>query len=233
MQAFEGELLQSACMSSCKARPGCVHVKKLPQIFFEKEMAAMMLAVLGLTQGPIIRVCDRVNTRSTRQHRMCDQQLERLADLESALAAAVKGQDFSEAAALRDKLARLLMDSELAVLSANAEFYRAFSEGDSAAMKALWLPSESVVCVHPGHEPLVGSQAVLDSWREIFETKGSMSISASAVRCHLHAETVVRVTCIERIQPGEGRGMAATNLFERHSDGRWLMCLHQAGPIMV
>jgi ketosteroid isomerase-like protein len=163
---------------------------------------------------------------------MCDQQVEKLAFIESALAAAVSGQNFSEAAALRDELTRLMMDNELAVLSANAEFYRAFSEGDSTAMNDLWLPSESVVCVHPGHPALVGQQDVLDSWGRIFETKGIMSISTSGVRCHLHAETLARVTCIEVAQP-RGNRMVATNMFERHTDGRWLMCLHQAGLIMA
>lgn len=195
-------------------------------------MATVFLAVLGLIQGPIMPIRYHASARSTRHAAMCDLQLGKLAYLEKQLAAAVKGQDFSEAAALRDELARLLMDSELAVLSANAEFYRAFSEGDSAAMKDLWLASESVVCVHPGHEALVGHQVVMDSWGQIFETKGSMSVSASSVRCHLHADTVARVTCIEQVKPGDNR-LAATNLFERHTDGRWRMSLHQAGPIMT
>mmetsp|Transcript_13991 Transcript_13991/g.42685 ORF Transcript_13991/g.42685 Transcript_13991/m.42685 type:complete len:200 (-) Transcript_13991:477-1076(-) len=159
-------------------------------------------------------------------------QLRQLTRLESALQAAVEGEDFLEAAAIRDELARLRMDAELAVLSANAEFYRAFSDGDRKAMKGLWLPSEAVVCAHPGHEPLIGLQAVLDSWEEIFKTKGDLSISAANVRCHLHSDDVARVTCIESVQPGNNR-LAAINLFERHKDGRWLMCLHQAGPVMA
>jgi len=169
-----------------------------------------------------------------RRPRMCDiaSQLERLERLQRALEAAVKGENFSEAASLRDELARLKMDSELAVLSVNAAFYTAFSTGDRTAMGSLWLPGDGVVCAHPGHEAIVGIEAVLESWEEVFATKGDLVVTASSLRCHFPADSVAMVSCIETVQPGNGR-LAATNLFERDPDGRWLMCLHQAGPIML
>jgi len=208
--------------------------------------------------------------------------------LEQELSAAVAAEDYSQAAALRDRLAALQMDSEYGALSANSEFYRAFSERDvegtrhardgelsccssnattedeshsqqptspspplssrrmrfsshpdhvclwcTAAMRRLWLPSESIVCAHPGHEPIVGFDAVISSWRDIFRSApaGGLEVAASSVRCSTPAANVARVTCIEEVKPGESK-LVATNIYERHEDGSWRMSLHHAGPMV-
>lgn len=39
-------------------------------------------------------------------------------------------------------------------------------------MKALWLPSRDVMCVHPGDEPIVGHSAVSKSWKSLFSAGG-------------------------------------------------------------
>lgn len=35
-------------------------------------------------------------------------------------------------------------------------------------MKALWLPSREVMCIHPGDEPVLGHKAVSQSWKALF-----------------------------------------------------------------
>ena len=56
-------------------------------------------------------------------------------------------------------------------------------------------------------------------------------VVAANVRCSVHG-SVARITCVEERKPGSGK-VAATNMFEQQEDdGRWLMVLHQAGPIV-
>ena len=56
-------------------------------------------------------------------------------------------------------------------------------------------------------------------------------VVAANVRCSVHG-SVARITCVEELKPGSGK-VAATNMFEQQEDdGRWLMVLHQAGPIV-
>lgn len=56
--------------------------------------------------------------------------LSRAQNLESLLSLAVKTERYEEAARLRDELASLGVDTELAVLQANNQFYRSFSDAD-------------------------------------------------------------------------------------------------------
>ena len=56
--------------------------------------------------------------------------LSRAQNLESLLSLAVQTERYEEAARLRDELASLGVDTELAVLQANNQFYRSFSDAD-------------------------------------------------------------------------------------------------------
>ena len=56
--------------------------------------------------------------------------LSRAQNLESLLSLAVQTERYEEAARLRDELASLGVDTELAVLEANNQFYRSFSDAD-------------------------------------------------------------------------------------------------------
>mmetsp|Transcript_35281 Transcript_35281/g.116912 ORF Transcript_35281/g.116912 Transcript_35281/m.116912 type:complete len:257 (-) Transcript_35281:153-923(-) len=251
----------------------------------------LLIFALGLTtnRGGLIRAARLAPVASrSRSSRMSEADEKAVGKLEQELSAAVAAEDYSQAAALRDRLAALQMDSEYGALSANSEFYRAFSERDvegtrhardgelsccssnattedeshsqqptspspplssrrmrfsshpdhvclwcTAAMRRLWLPSESIVCAHPGHEPIVGFDAVISSWRDIFRSApaGGLEVAASSVRCSTPAANVARVTCIEEVKPGESK-LVATNIYERHEDGSWRMSLHHAGPMV-
>ena len=62
-----------------------------------------------------------------------------------------------------------LFDTAASVAEA---FYDAMKRGDLAGMMALWSTEDEIVCTHPGHERLVGLDAVRASWESIFATGG-------------------------------------------------------------
>ena len=59
--------------------------------------------------------------------------------------------------------------SQHALRAANAAFYAAFERLDYDAMAALWARSAQVSCVHPGWDLVLGYEAVMQSWRGIFD----------------------------------------------------------------
>ena len=60
--------------------------------------------------------------------------------------------------------------------AANRGFYLAFEAFDLQAMERVWLPDDRVKCVHPGWELLSGFEAIMASWRAIFQ-------NTEAIRC--------------------------------------------------
>ena len=111
------------------------------------------------------------------------------------------------------------------VLAANEAFYRAFDDGDRAAMRELWAERAPVVCVHPGGGAIIGRQAVLASWDAILgaPTRPAIVCMSPEALCH---EAFALVSCVERLAGGL---LVATNGFVPE-DGRWRMVFHQAGP---
>jgi ketosteroid isomerase-like protein len=119
------------------------------------------------------------------------------------------------------------MIDEDAILAANAAFYRAFNKADFAEMSRIWADGD-VSCIHPGWPALTGRQAVLDSFRNIFNAPERETIE--------HHENTVMVSggvswvlSVEIIS-GAVLALAATNWFHR-IDGKWRMIHHQASPI--
>jgi len=117
---------------------------------------------------------------------------------------------------------------------ANRGFYEVFQRLDFDAMRALWLDSPSIRCVHPGCEALIGPECVHASWRAIFTSTKAIHFKVGAITLELHGTTGV-VGCIERLLDGElpprvESIIAATNVFVRRN-GRWLMSVHHASPI--
>jgi hypothetical protein len=112
-----------------------------------------------------------------------------------------------------------------AVLFANEAFYRAFCDGDLAAMDAVWASDVPVTCIHPGWNTLEGREAVMASWRAIMESANRPEISSVGGAAKVYGDSAV-VTCYEAV--GEGY-LVATNIFVREA-GAWKMVHHQAGP---
>ena len=115
-----------------------------------------------------------------------------------------------------------------AVLAANLEFYRAFTNRDLAAMDALWARRAMVLCIHPGWTPLAGRDAVIASWRDILDHPEAPSVLCNDERAFLYGGVAV-VLCEEELPGGR---LAATNIFLKE-DGHWRMVHHQASPILT
>jgi hypothetical protein len=117
------------------------------------------------------------------------------------------------------------MRDRQATLFANDAFYQAFSDGDFAAMDALWAHDAQVACIHPGWEPLSGRDSVMESWRAILGSENRPAINNHAAKVHLYG-AVAFVICYEEVN---NDFLVATNVFVQEN-GTWKMVHHQAGP---
>ena len=59
--------------------------------------------------------------------------------------------------------------SQPALRAANDAFYAAFESLDLERMTRLWAQKTTITCIHPGWDLLIGHEAVMQSWRGIFE----------------------------------------------------------------
>lgn len=120
------------------------------------------------------------------------------------------------------------MTEKDAVLAANLEFYRAFTNQDLEAMDELWSRRAMVLCTHPGWTPLAGREAVMASWRDILGHPEAPAVMCNDDQAFLYGEVAV-VLCEEELPGGR---LAATNIFLKE-DGHWRMVHHQASPILI
>jgi ketosteroid isomerase-like protein len=123
-------------------------------------------------------------------------------------------------------------DDEQAVLRANRAFYDAFTRGDLAAMEALWSRRAPVTCVHPGWDALRSREAVVRSWRLIFQGPRPPRVQVEWEAAYLLGN-VAYVVCHERLSDsmGEVAGtLVATNVFVREQ-GAWRLVHHHAGSM--
>jgi ketosteroid isomerase-like protein len=128
----------------------------------------------------------------------------------------------------------LSADPTTAVAAANQTFYTALSLADFDLMQRLWLDSGDAVCVHPGWPALHGAQAILESWRQIFENQGALHVWPSEVEVRLYGQTA-EVNCLENIDMRRVRGAGllqtrATNVFRQSADA-WKLLEHHALPV--
>ncbi|MDF2096858.1 nuclear transport factor 2 family protein [Aquibaculum arenosum] len=122
------------------------------------------------------------------------------------------------------------MRERAVILFANDAFYEAFRAGDLQAMDGLWARKAPVACAHPGWAPLIGREAVMESWKAIIENGGV----PEALRCReprvvpLSPESAM-VLCYEQM----GKGLLlATNVFVQE-EGEWRLVHHHAGPTQM
>lgn len=119
-------------------------------------------------------------------------------------------------------------DRRRRLLAANQSFYDAFGARDFPAMDRLWARRHPVVCIHPGWLPLVDRQAVIGSWRDIFQHAGGAMVAAQSPRIVMDAPLAL-VLCFELVG---GQLLAATNIFVEE-DGAWRMIHHQASGVAL
>jgi ketosteroid isomerase-like protein len=117
------------------------------------------------------------------------------------------------------------MSDEADILAANAIYYRAFANGDFAAMSRIWA-DDQVSCIHPGWPVLIGRDEILESYREILSNPSQERIEPRNESVMLAGDEA-RVFCVEFVG---GAALATTNIFRR-VDGIWRISHHQASPI--
>lgn len=120
------------------------------------------------------------------------------------------------------------------VASANEQFYRAFEALDMKEMEKVWAKGASIQCGHPGWRILRGWDAVMESWRRIFENTPAIRFSLSDVSIRVHGN-LAWATLYENINSSmEGQTVLATvlttNIFEKGADG-WRMIHHHGSSV--
>lgn len=128
------------------------------------------------------------------------------------------------------------MATDEAVQAINAEFYAAFESLDIRRMEAVWLRKGYIRCVHPGWSLLTGWDAVMQSWRQIFENTQQMRFTLTDVRVNVSG-SLSWVTLYENLASNvQGEANSAvvltTNLFEDSEQG-WRMIHHHGSPVMM
>ena len=117
------------------------------------------------------------------------------------------------------------METGQRVLFANEAFYQAFAMGDFLTMDSLWSTQHPLICIHPGHAPLLKREEIMESWKAILEQGGTQGITCLEPQASVYGSTAL-VVCYETLG---GNHLIATNGFVEE-EGNWLMVHHQAGP---
>jgi len=116
--------------------------------------------------------------------------------------------------------------------AANAAYYDAFERKDFATMASLWEPSDRTVCTHPGWPPIHGTDKILQSYASIFN--GPQTLQFILTNELVVADgTLAYVSIDENLvdESGSTSSTSGLNIFS-WNDGRWLMVVHHASPIM-
>ena len=123
---------------------------------------------------------------------------------------------------------------ELEVKKANESFYRAFESLDVKEMEKVWAAGDNIQCGHPGWRVLRGWNAVMESWRAIFENTRQIRFELTDQSIQI-CGALAWVTLYENlISSVEGQDVSATvlttNIFEKSSGG-WRLVLHHGSSV--
>ena len=115
---------------------------------------------------------------------------------------------------------------------AEAAFYAAFSHCDREAMGDVWA-NDDVVCVHPGSNVIVGYDAVMRSWANIFSNAALPNIAINVIKRTLDVTLAVHLV-EEVIATGENAyvSVLATNVYRKYEDG-WYMVEHHGAIVQA
>ena len=116
--------------------------------------------------------------------------------------------------------------------AANAAYYDAFERKDFATMASLWEPSDRTVCTHPGWPPIHGTDKILQSYASIFNGPQTLQFILTS-ELVVADGTLAYVSIDENLvdESGSTSSTSGLNIFS-WNDGRWLMVVHHASPIM-
>lgn len=139
------------------------------------------------------------------------------------------------------------------VLARHRAFYDAVETGDLDLMGSLWADAPAVSCVHPGAEPVTGTDAVLRSWAllmanvgyiQFFLTDVAVSVLPSVPRGPegTGEGDVAVITCTENILSGEGtesadsfsggKAVCTSVLVRQGADQPWRFWSRHASPVL-
>ena len=123
-----------------------------------------------------------------------------------------------------------------ALRAANVAFYAAFEKLDLEVMANLWARSVPVSCVHPGWDLVLGYEAVMQSWRGIFDGSSELSLrseDSQVVAGSAMGWVVSREILNTRVQntPIENT-LSCCNTFVLE-EGVWRIAHHHAAPLLA
>ena len=127
-----------------------------------------------------------------------------------------------------------MTEDEKSVREANENFYRAFESLDIKEMEKVWAQEKHIQCGHPGWRILRGWDAVMESWRRIFENTPAIRFMLTDLSIEVRGN-LAWVTLYENLNSSlEGQSVSATvlttNIFEKESAG-WRMILHHGSSV--
>ena len=127
-----------------------------------------------------------------------------------------------------------MTNEENEVNLANQLFYKAFERLDIKEMESIWARRSYIECVHPGWRPLRGPEAVMASWRRIFENTKEIRFMLTEVAIRIRG-SFAWVTLYENItsaveEETVSAVVATTNIFEASPEG-WRLVHHHASPV--
>jgi ketosteroid isomerase-like protein len=115
-----------------------------------------------------------------------------------------------------------------------ALFYEAFAQLGMDLMSRVWVDSEQAFCVHPGGRPLLGSQAVLASWRGMFQGAQPLVLFYKVVHKQEWGDLAVHLV-EERLSSKDAthQGLVmASNCYVK-TDGGWRLFSHHGSSLSL
>lgn len=119
------------------------------------------------------------------------------------------------------------MAAEFSVRRAQLRFYEAFAEQNMEKMEEVWSREFPVKCVHPGMPAMLGREAVMQSWYDIFQAATPFTVEPSQPDIEICGRTAI-CTCVETMNGGGA--LEAVNVYKREY-GEWRLTLHIASPV--
>ncbi len=91
-------------------------------------------------------------------------------------------------------------------------------------MDELWARGIEIGCIHPGWEPLLGREAVMESWEAILNNSEIPEFEYREISIQLRGDFAIVLT----YEIFEEAALVATNIFIREDDN-WKIVHHQSG----
>jgi len=121
---------------------------------------------------------------------------------------------------------------------AEKAFYLAFVRRDLKLMQAVWANTNNVYCLHPGSQPLVGKDAIMQSWQKIFS--GSPTSQLKIEHNNLASDpklSIHRITEHLTVKTNNNKTQQATvhaiNIFQCINDKWYIISHHCAAAPQV